>query len=162
MTNILQSFSIDEQIQDEWCWAAVAVGIDKFYNPASPITQCTAASQRFPGSNCCRDGSSLPCNSPVELQSVPAIARHLKGSPQGPLSVSDVTNQIQQQQPICVGYRVPGDDDEHFVVIKGIDDDSQVLISDPQVIGDHWVPFTTFQSAYRGFGIWTNSFLTQK
>jgi len=47
----------------EWCWAAVSVSVDKFFNPASSRTQCTVAEDVLTRS-CC--GGEAACNEPAD------------------------------------------------------------------------------------------------
>jgi len=160
--NVLTKLVVDEQKQDEWCWAAVATGIAHFYDEASQITQCNVVDLKLPRRNCCARGASLSCDLPAKLEDVLPLVRHFQPPVKPPIEPPDVKVQIQAQHPICV--RVAFGTQGHFAVIKGYDDNPkfdslQLLISDPEY-GEHWHPFTIFQSAYQGKGKWTHTFLT--
>src|SRR5579872_199896 len=66
-------FSMQQQLESEWCWAAVAQAIKTFFSPNSAITQCTIAQpvltmeQHITGAtNCCENPTA--CNVPATLQ----------------------------------------------------------------------------------------------
>lgn len=77
-------FRIQRQEQSEWCWAAVAVSVERFFDPHSKLTQCEVANKVipklpkqvppivFPPSDCgccchcCCNPES--CNHPAELK----------------------------------------------------------------------------------------------
>src|SRR4051794_1237702 len=61
---VLQSFNMQHQVQDQWCWAATAASVSLFYNRTSTWTQCLVAAQIM-GTTCCV--ALAPCNKPWYL-----------------------------------------------------------------------------------------------
>src|SRR4029079_4998564 len=57
-------FTMQQQQQTEWCWAAVSVSVNLFYHPASGQTQCAVANVAMGPTTCCQDGSTAQCNQP--------------------------------------------------------------------------------------------------
>ena len=75
------NFSIQRQEHSEWCWAAVAVSVERFFDPHSKLKQCEVANKVLPKAHppiplppsdcgccchCCCDPRS--CNKPAELE----------------------------------------------------------------------------------------------
>src|SRR5688572_7905789 len=46
-------FQVEPQMQTQWCWAAVASSISKFYDSASAWTQCSVANAQLAKNVCC-------------------------------------------------------------------------------------------------------------
>ena len=58
-------FTMQTQIQDNWCWAAVATSTSLHYNFSSGWTQCKVANKilaRPSGVDCCASGSDPECD----------------------------------------------------------------------------------------------------
>ena len=58
-------FSIQKQLQTQWCWAAVSTSVSLYFNRSSTWTQCTVANKNLKRSDCC--GSPSNCNTPSVL-----------------------------------------------------------------------------------------------
>ena len=51
-------FSIIAQEQRNWCWSAVSVSIERFYDSGAARQQCELANTALARNDCCADGAS--------------------------------------------------------------------------------------------------------
>jgi hypothetical protein len=153
--------AVPDQVKDEWCWAAVAAGVQEYYEqiPAEP---CKIASTIL-GSRCCDDPGS--CDEPSHLSSALERLGLLQPPIAGQLKFSEVVQEIDSQRPLCCFIdfgRAVG----HFIVISGYDATSSpsVGILDPAPNGPHdspqFIPFASLQAGY-GDGTWAETYRTQ-
>jgi hypothetical protein len=176
------NFSIQRQQQSEWCWAAVAVSVERFFNPASELKQCEVANMVLPKEypanplpksdcgcccQCCCDPDS--CNQPAQLelalQEIHKWRTTLDRSVLSPgtLTFEAVCREIDRHRPICVGitWRSGGG---HFVVVRGYrlltSGARQVYVADP-LNPSSLVDFDEFTFAYWGDGEWTETDLVR-
>src|SRR5260370_26671301 len=65
---IMMSFSVQRQLQSNWCWAAVAASIADYYDPNTTETQCTIANRCLKRTDCSttvgRCAPNSACNQP--------------------------------------------------------------------------------------------------
>jgi hypothetical protein len=172
------NFSIQQQQQSEWCWAAVAVSVERFFNPASKLTQCEVANKvlpiEYPANHlpksdcgcccqCCCDPGS--CDEPAELELALQLIHKWRTtldqsvmSP-GTLTFEEVCREIDQRRPICVGITWDSGGG-HFVVVRGYrllsSGARQVYVADP-LNPSSLLDFDEFTSAYMGDGEWTET-----
>jgi hypothetical protein len=66
-TTIQLSFQVQQQLESEWCWAAVSTSVAHYYAPSSSVTQCLVVNQQLKRTDCCSNPSSNPCNQPGYL-----------------------------------------------------------------------------------------------
>ena len=59
-------YPMDLQEESEWCWAAVALSVAKFFHPQLELEQCRIAAG-VTGKACCGDDPSPECNVPERL-----------------------------------------------------------------------------------------------
>jgi len=135
------SFQLNEQLCGEWCWAAVAVAIGKFYNDVKcPQEQCHLVSNILQvGRDCCENcncapGRQEPCNQPQNLGFVLSQLGHGRDDNDGLaiLKLSQIQKEINGGHPIAVSVEwqepaAPG----HAIVIHGYTDDGMLVIADP-------------------------------
>ena len=85
-------FEMQKQQHSNWCWAAVAVSVARYFDPDSTWCQCRLASRmakreklNVAGCGTCRNPSSVPkkCNQPWYLQKALRIVKRLKREAQG-------------------------------------------------------------------------------
>lgn len=155
--------NVPQQAQDNWCWAAVSVGIRRAYERAATL-QCDVA-RRVLGRVCCPAGTNGGCN--VQRTLAPALLPYLEG----PVLADDasrtfefVKQQIDRGRPIAVRIAWSEAGSGHFVVISGYLDDGDVqdvFVCDP-FVGGHGIPwsFEQFHSNYHGLGRWDLTFRT--
>ena len=158
-------FRMERQTQSQWCWAAVAVSVTRFYQPSSNITQCRVANRELGTDVCCADPPA--CNQDNTLDTTLRTVGHLRAFEGGPLSFPPVRDEINAGRPL--GCRIGWlDGGGHFVVIHGVSTDQSgasvkrwVAVEDP-LFGPSDYLINDFTSAYRqGEGEWTHSYFTQ-
>lgn len=155
---VVLPFTMQAQVQTQWCWAATSVSVSFFYNSTSKWTQCLVANQII-GSNCCHNAA--PCNKPWYLdQALAVTGNFLAQFP--PLRFNQVKAQLSNGNVIGVrvGWRGGGG---HFMVIHGcktLNGVNYFSIDDP-IYGKSEISETAFFNAYQGAGRWTHSFTTK-
>lgn len=146
------------QLEDEWCWAAVAVSVDLYFNTNSTRTQCSLATQ-LAGQDCCNNPDA--CDQPQALQDALSDIGRLNGDPEtDSLEFTEIQSAIGACVPLCVRIGWVGGG-AHFVAIDGYGSspagDPLVHVKDPY-FGDFTVNFNDFLSHYLGSGSWTATF----
>lgn len=136
------TFPMEHQKETDWCWDAVAVSIEHFFDPHSDLTQ-EAFAEKVLGQ---------PSNEPWYLSEALNDLGKLNGSLQGPLSFAQIQEQLDQNLPVCA--RIAWDEGgAHFVVISGYDVSGgtpKVHISDPLLTNSNVVTwdYESFVLAY--------------
>jgi hypothetical protein len=161
------NFVMEPQMQTEWCWTAVAVSVDRFYQPTSTIQQCQIANGELGRDDCCGGGVFTGCNIPHTLHTALSQVGHLSGPVEDePTLFPQVTSEMVNARPLgCrIGWFGGGG---HFVVIHGASTDISsgpakqwVAVADP-LFGPADYLIDDFTSAYRQEGEWTHSYFTQ-
>jgi hypothetical protein len=122
-------FNIELQQHNNWCWAAVAVSVDRYFDRKSTWCQCRVASkmakmEKLKVKNCgtCQKPKHAPkaCNRPWSLDKALKIVDRLKGKPPlRPLTFEQTERRIKAGRPVCVRIQWGGGQGGHFVVISG-------------------------------------------
>ena len=122
-------FEIQKQQHSNWCWAAVAVSVERYFDPDSTWCQCRLASRmakkeklKVAGCGTCKQpkGVSEKCNLPWELQKALRIVKRLTGKPKGSrLSFRKIKELLKAGRPVCARIVWGGGTAAHFVVISG-------------------------------------------
>jgi Papain-like cysteine protease AvrRpt2 len=122
-------FEMQQQQHSNWCWAAVAVSVARYFDPDSKWCQCRLASRmakreklKVSGCGTCREATGVPkkCNQPWYLQKALRIVKMLKGKPKGaPLSYRKTRQLIKAGRPVCARILWGQGPDAHFVAITG-------------------------------------------
>lgn len=123
------SFTLQKQLQSEWCWAAITASVSKHYNPDSPWCQCKLAT-KMTGSKttgdqgCCSrpytKDLAHTCNQPQYLERALRMVGRLAAAPTaGPLTFSNIQKEILAGRPVCARIRWGRATVGHFVLIYG-------------------------------------------
>lgn len=159
-------FSMHQQEQTQWCWAATSVSVSHFYNVASPWIQCILVDDEFGSTNCCEDGSTPACNRPWYVN----LGLHRVGhSGQVEAGIaSALASEIAARRPVVAKIVWDGGGG-HFPLVNGYADivvslspfvlERYLYIQDPYY-GPSFMPFHSFHRAYQGSGRWTFTFYT--
>lgn len=160
-------FQIQKQLEDKWCWAAVAVSVDHYFFPGSTSSQCRIARDVLGVPQCCGDPDA--CNTAAKLQdALDAISRLREILPRA-LLFDEIRQEIDAGQPVCarIGWNGGGG---HFVVVSGyrqtVSGTQLVDVADP-LFPNSTVLYDEFVSAYQnteepeGGGQWTATFLVR-
>ncbi len=155
------AFSMQSQTQTQWCWAACSVSVSRFYDSASPWTQCSVVNAELGQSTCCQDGSTAQCNQPWYLNLALTRTGNLASWSGGTATFSQVRSEIRNGRPLGarIGWAGGGG---HFVVIVGYlcDAVGYLDVRDP-IFGSSDIAMATFATSYQGTGSWTHTYYTQ-
>jgi hypothetical protein len=154
--------AVPEQDKEEWCWAAVCVGLRAFYNHEQ-LEQCAIATEVI-GGDCCANPEM--CDKPQFISVVLQDMHYSDGAKKNQVGFDVIRTQIDKRRPICCFIKHESDvkDVGHVIVISGYDLQSkQVGVLDPATNGPHdstqLIPFESFRISYNG-GTWTETILT--
>jgi hypothetical protein len=153
---ILNKLTVPCQKHLFWCWAAVAVAIDRFYrDDASTLCQCQVASMQKNAGDCCK--KPCDCNQPWSLkEALYSVKRLDQGPVLGTLSFEDLMARITAADPKPVCARVIRVGSPHFVVIKGFKETPQSLVIADPFEGESLVSYNEFTA------VWIQYYLTDR
>jgi len=111
------AFPMEQQQQTDWCWDAVAVSVDHYFDPKSPWTQPKFAAKvlHLPQAEAVQPAADRP----FYLSDALAALNLLKDNPQCSLSFSEIQQQLDQNLPVCVHIAWTGGGGSHYVVVTG-------------------------------------------
>jgi len=155
-------FTMQSQLQTQWCWAACSVSVSAFYDSATAWTQCSVVNAELGQTTCCQNGSTAQCNQPWYLNLALTRTGNLVSWSGGTATIAQIRSQIRSRRPVGarIGWSGGGG---HFVVIVGYracDRDEYIDVRDP-IYGSSDLPISTFTSSYRGTGSWTHTYYTE-
>jgi hypothetical protein len=153
------------QQQSEWCWAAVATSVARFFDAASTWTQCAVVDAELGLTTCCTNGASAACNQPWFLDRALTRVNHFDHWNGGAATRTQVVDEIEGGRPlgVRVGWSGGGG---HFLVIDGYDEDAEendaniVEVRDP-FYGTSRLSYDDLLSRYESSGSWTDSYWTK-
>jgi hypothetical protein len=155
-------FQMQHQQQGNWCWAAVAASVSRFYNTASTWTQCLVANSELGRNDCCGAGGPGACNRygylDVALTQVGNFDHMIWSS----ATFASASGEIDGGRPL--GLRVAwSGGGAHFLAIIGyLDDGEGYLAVDDPIYGKSDVSYATLKSNYQQTGSWTHSYYTKR
>lgn len=159
-------FSMQTQVKEQWCWAAVSVSVAKFYDAQSQVTQCELVSEEFQPNNCCANPGSDACNQPWYLEFGLSRVKKLASKLESTIAFADVRSELEGERPIGCWIRWP-DGTGHFVVLNGYATDfgssppaELVSVQDPKY-GPSDYDYLKFAVSYRKTGTWMFTYFTQ-
>jgi hypothetical protein len=162
------TFSIEQQKRAQWCWAATAVSILRFYGDQRYPQQCDLVNEVFgpvlAGQDCCQDAEL--CDTPWPLDEVLNDHGHLDQS-DGVLAFGDVNQALINGRPVAVRIALPGFASAHFVVLTGCaesDDGTQwIKVADPSGSSGNVTSllYSTLLDDYKPGAVWDQSYLTK-
>lgn len=150
-------FTMQRQVQSQWCWAATSTSVSLFYNAGSSWTQCLVA-QQVTGNTCCIN--PMPCNHTSTLSLALRITGNLLMQA-GRLTFQQVEAELTSDRVVGarIGWFGGGG---HSMVIYGcevINGVNYYYIDDP-IYGKSQISENGFNTAYQGTGSWTHSYTT--
>jgi hypothetical protein len=162
---MILNLSMQKQLMDEWCWAAVASAVSFFYNNnASGLYQSDIAGQiinpvcsNVNGSN----GGDFPqCNHPQDLGTVLQQTQNYAGEMQRALTMTELAGQLNQGYPVCCQINWSGVDVAHYIVVYGLDGNN-ILVGDPAA-NNYWADYNYLTNNFgNSNGQWQRSIATQ-
>lgn len=162
------NFVMQHQEQTMWCWSAATVSVSKFYDPASPWTQCSLANAELNRNDACVPaGKESPANQgrwpDTALQRVGNFRERLNDA----LSTTQLGAELAKSAPVVVniawrdqnGFIWGG----HIVAVRGRsvrDGVEWVSVGDPWS-GDTDITYDDFRNRYQNSGLWNVSYKTK-
>jgi hypothetical protein len=157
------NFSVERQVQGNWCWAAVSSCVANYFTPGS-WTQCRVASAEM-NALCCQDGGSDECDRTHFLERALArVGRFRAVRRVLPRSTVEAELRNGRPLPIRVGWNNGAPNGGgHFLAIRGSTpygpSDTLFELTDPiygaSSIGGHALAHGGYQ---QGAGRWTHSY----
>lgn len=155
-------FTMQQQQQSNWCWAATAASVDAFYGVGTTMTQCQIANVQKGVSNCCTNGASTaPCNTYGFLDQALQTVGHFNRMTGTTTSFADVESEMLSGQPLGIRVAWSGGG-AHFIAATGTEDDGSVWVSDCGSGTTSLVAYDTLKTSYNGSGSWTHSYFTKR
>jgi hypothetical protein len=152
------AFAMEPQDQDQWCWAAAAVSIVRFFVPSSALTQCALAEQVLQLEGCCPKNPT--CNKQAALDNVLSQLGHLNFGIPSAAQIETINRELLAGNPVAA--RIDVDGTGHFVVISAVDLGAQaVRVCDP-LATTQTLPYDEVCTRYLGRGTLSETFFTQK
>lgn len=157
------AISIEPRDQDQWCWAAVARGVQLAYGDDPAESQCEVAT-RVKGTRCCPVGYHSACNESADLPD--ALADHFDDTP---IPAADdktfrfVKSCIDAGFPPAVRIGFDGARSGHFVVISGYYTEgglTYIWVFDPATGFEDDHEFEAFKSKDPNEGVWDLTYRT--
>ena len=161
-SGLLQGFAVSQQLESEWCWAAVSSSVANFYGPTQ-WTQCGVASAELAPLNCCGSDGAGACNQPWYLDRALTRVGHFDHISASSSPFAGVQVEIGGRRPL--GCRIAwAGGGAHFVALGGwliaADGSLYVNVCDP-LYGPVSKKYDDFVSAYITTGDdWTHSYFT--
>lgn len=151
-------FNMQMQTQSNWCWAATATSVSRYFWRWSTWTQCRVANAELGRTDCCHNPVPSDCNVPWYLDRALTRTRNFV-SITGPVGFEQVRDEINAGRPVGarIGWSGGGG---HFMVIYGyslIGGGEFFDIDDP-IYGKSHIPVSEFSSSYQGTGSWTHTY----
>ena len=164
------AFTMQTQIQDNWCWAAVATSTSLHYNSSSGWTQCQVANKilaRPSGVDCCASGSDPECDVEWYLDKALTETSNLHDVRAGAVGFPDLTTLLDGDRPLAARVEWSGGGG-HFLMFHQWEKTASgmefVIVADPYY-GGRTVPYNDCVHRYPATatttGTWTHSYWTQ-
>lgn len=168
------NFTMQSQEGDNWCWAAVAVSVSRFYNSGSTWTQCSLATAELTQSteqpvpvntNCCNTPET--CDVIWYLSTPLRRTGNLNTWADARASWEQLKTEIKNTRPLCVRVRWNGGTQAHFLAIVGYTEQdagsslpNTIELRD-SIHGNSTHNWNDFARTYQGGATWTSSFYTE-
>lgn len=159
-------FKMQQQEQDEWCWAANAVSA-AHYLGGKALSQCALVNNELGRKSCCSNGASEECNQPFYLEDALAAAgchfRHVGHA----ISAAAIGCALSMGTAIeaRLGWTDGNgrfDGSQHFVAITAIEPATSMLhVADPWYRTSS-ASYDDFARSYKTAGIWTDTYLIDR
>lgn len=158
------NFTMQNQSQNLWCWAATTVSVSAYYDPETAWTQCALVNAEKEITTCCDDGSSKACDQTNVLDAPLARADVLDRKQRGAVDYDAIRQEIDAGRPLAFRVKWSGGGG-HFAIIEGYQSvgGEWVAIEDPEPGYDAIdIPLRTLaDGAYRATGLWTHTYFTR-
>ena len=160
-------FRMEPQGHSNWCWAAVAASVAKYYDRGTDREQCEIANLELEREDCCNPSSAnqvdlnIPNVFASPLNRVGCFARLARFQQAMP---SEVREELEAGRPVCVRTVWP-DGGAHFVAIVGCWSDGEgtpMLAVDDPFWGRSEYSYDHFSRNYQLLGgKWNDTYYTK-
>jgi hypothetical protein len=158
------NFTMQDQRQRLWCWAATTVSVAAFYDPRSEWTQCELVNAVKGLTTCCEDGTTSECDDVNVLDAPLSRAGVLDHKHRGSVGYDVIRQETDAGRPLAFRIRWSGGGG-HFAVIEGyrVSGDEFVAVDDPDPGYDaiDIAVSTLTGGKYLGTGSWTHTYFTR-
>jgi hypothetical protein len=157
-------FVMQDQQQTNWCWSACTVSVERYYNPASGLTQCDLVNTEFGRNDCCNAGGSAACNQGNWPQTPMTRLGRLHEDLRRSLTVMQVAAELANSAPFIADILWQNGAGSHVLAVHGrsqVDGTEYVTVADPWY-GNSVVAYNTFLNQYQGIGTWRYSYTTKR
>jgi len=151
------------QVQRQWCWAAVAVSVARFYDPARVVNQCDLLNQRFGQTDCCQVGADPACDRASRLSHGLKLVGHLGPVEDRAEPFDAVRAEIVSGRPVGAGIRWRYRGGAHAVLIIGVSSTRRFRILDPNWVDVDGSDYSVseLRNVYEGEGSWFRTYYTR-
>ena len=162
MSELILPFEMEEQTEDNWCWAATTKAVSDFYTPQSPVSQCEVAT-RVKATDCCRNHSGSPCNEYAFLSDALMKTLNFEDFKAGIITWKRIKDEISARKIVCAYIQWDNSSAGHYVAIYGVagigERTKSVYVRDP--MGED-LPMTYARfKTYDGQGSWQGTYFTK-
>lgn len=153
---------LQQQEQDNWCWAAVTVTVFDFYRQGAGSPQCEVANLELSRPDCCPRNPQ--CNQLATLDRPLRRNRNFRNLQASRASFPVVTTEITNGRPLCCRVVWFGGA-SHFLIVHGFANHPSgmktIEIADT-FFGPSTQNFDTFPADYQLRGTWTHTYFTKR
>jgi hypothetical protein len=151
------NFAMQRQQKTNWCWAAVAVSVSKFFKTNTKWIQCRLVNAELGRNDCCGQGEKENCNRVYYLDRALSKTDNLDSWSSGAGNLGHVMQAVEAGRPLCARVKW-SDGGGHFLAIDGYNRDlDMIAVDDPWFGASDWV-LSVFQTSYWGSGTWTDRY----
>lgn len=159
---------MQQQEKSNWCWAAVAASVARFFRPADTVTQCSIANGELRRSDCCEDCDGDPCNvSGYMMSSLYRVGHFRKWLARRPPHQRQIVEEVDDSRPLCARVVWQGGG-SHYLTIVGYAKPAGTLphCMTGVAVADPWfglsdIDYADFPKRYAIGGIATDSYYTR-
>lgn len=157
-------FDIQQQKMTNWCWAAVATSVFKFYRPQSQITQPKFVADFLKRPQCDSNAPSPICNQQASLSEALHMLNIFNGRIDNPANPDIVERELTNRKPVCCLLFHP-EFSGHFVVISALFRDPatsivSVRVEDPMDGMERIVRYPDLINGFKG-SHWVKTYFTK-
>ncbi len=159
------NFNIQRQVLSNWCWAAVATSVFKYYRPRSIINQRKFVADFFDNAQCDVANPAPACNKTASLSEALHLLNIFNGRVDNYVHPDVIEDELGINRPVCCLLQHPRFEG-HFVVISALfrhpDNPNQisVRVEDPFDASEQIVPYSELINGYRN-SFWVKTYYTK-
>ena len=158
-------FSMQDQEQNKWCWAATAISTHLFYGGNKWIQQCDLANNELKQTNCCQNGESCHCNRAWLLRKAMDTTGNLSHCSEGPGAWDDIKSAIDHGCPLGIQIAWKNSNAGHCLIVSGYisgNGSQMVVVNDPDPrLSRTIITYAALKERYKGLGAWVYSYFTK-